>query len=1150
MSGHEDKGKRYIGLLDAARVKGSWAELPELIRKVTKHASNQTTLIDTATAEHFVASHASSRSQTVTNSDRSPVERLRQTVSIANNTGEEEVFQGQTCLAWAAWTGAASASTDSIPISEVVPLFDRYGQKSTSTWTKICLLRAIFIQGKSNAQRGEDTQALAVYKAAAAWVELNVDVVKSTPQLSYWAEQILAEYGMLETSSVSTDEKLKALRLWSSLVARSPEAASGTYGNPKSHVTRSTTWKAYYHILSESLARPPSMSVGRARSAADLRAVEAAYETALLRDRKFPKATESNAPVEHWIEQVIRNWQLLCGGGWQESDLGEGGRNALTRNVLDVLYRAATKTFHSTLILRRLFEVHKALTEFELAYRCLDTYIELNDRARARAAKAGETNSEADEVMLLTVSEGVEGLCSFGRQQEAQKAFDLATKLEDWLDEIMPEEEASIPNGHAEPDQPVNGTHQQPPSDSVLQTTYRAIGIAKANWAKCSPFTETRNELQAEALTALQKAASLSQPQVPTLYALALLCAETRDIQQALRWTKVGLQRLPQVETSTDNATSNPDRCAFWHLMTLLLSSQQDFDTALQSSAATLESILATDQQSPNSSRNGSVGKHSEKVLAPAAADMECDDLQRIVDLQISYLALVELIDGPEAALNHSGELLSLYSSLFKRFEIGEVKPPVEQTLIPPKNSAGVKSMRGSIFSRRKPTPSIAPSATTASLASAAYSQKDTRPTTQASQAPTIQVTDESGKSPSKKHHHLIHRHHDHNSSAKRVSKSAKPATSQGVADDPRSLQQSPVTSTDGQMMSTSTTNAVDHASPTSAQHDSRGEAKQPLGEVPHNVTSHKEAPPPLGHHDQPPEQDVRLPTVHPYTSSTSPIPRFPKALAQKHALIVLNKMWLTVATLYRRSHMFEDCGEAIEEASKAATRIETIVSTTDPSARALADAGWGGGGKSSDEVWADVYCSRAELLHAIAQRRDEEGTPTTGENLREVIEQYEHCLMYYPDHPSGIVGLSNILLDYYEKRIDLAKKVDDGRSFGVRPGSKQSKEEDLLGSATPSQEHLQDPFSTQAASSEDLKKTPENLNRIAARDRAYGLLSTLTKLGTGWDNSEAWFALARAHELGGEVDRAKKILWWVIELEDTRPIRHWRNLGCGGYVL
>ena len=78
----------------------------------------------------------------------------------------------------------------------------------------------------------------------------------------------------------------------------------------------------------------------------------------------------------------------------------------------------------------------------------------------------------------------------------------------------------------------------------------------------------------------------------------------------------------------------------------------------------------------------------------------------------------------------------------------------------------------------------------------------------------------------------------------------------------------------------------------------------------------------------------------------------------------------------------------------------------------------------------------------------------------------------------------------------------------------------------------------------------PAELNRLAARDRAYMLLSTLTRLGTGWDNSEAWYTLARAHELSKQVDKAKQALWWVVELEENQPIRPWREVGTGGFTL
>lgn len=1073
---------------------------------------------------------------------------LQQTLQGAQNTLSEETFQGHTCLAWADWTGAASTSTDAIHISDVVPLFDRYGQKGTSTWTKICLIKAVFIQGRNHVHQKEVEQAHYTHKAASAWIELHLDLVKSTQQLAYWSEQMLSAFIVANAASLSPAEKLKVLGLWSTLNSKTQEVSPSTYGNFKSHISRSSIWQIYYHTISANLAQTQgSSSVSRSAQAIELRTVESAYEANFLRNRKFPKATESNTPVEEWVEQVIRNWQILCGPTWHESDLGEGGRNALTRNVLDILYRAATKTFHSTLILRRLFQVHKSLTEFDLAYKCLDTYIDLTNRSRERLAKSGELDASQDsnEITLLVIAEGVEGLAAYGGQKEAKRAYDLATKLEELLEEIMPEEEdGQMQNGHTEPSQPTLPA-QELPSPEALQVIYRAIGIAKAHWSSWTPFSENRSALQTEALAALQRACSTSDPHLSTLYALAVLFAETRDITQAIRCTKVALQKIAQ----SGPAAAPREQCAFWHLMTLLLTSQQDFETALQSSGATLDDILGLAPESRAASVSGSVDKHSEKLATYSAEDVECDDLQKLIELQISYLSLVELIDGADAALNHSNELLSLYSTLFKRFDVGGIIPQMSENRVPPQTSAGTgKSVAGSMFSRRKhDSRSFTPSSPAVSTSSPSQTSKAARPMTQASQAPTIQVTDESNKASAKKHgHHLIHRSRNEEPSSQFPNKT--PALTQSP---PAAVASSVTDGARGDEETGSTTTGLASDGPLSHHHDTHTEAKQTLGEVPHNVSSHEKVPPPVGHSRQPPEQDVRLPTVHLGTSRTSPIPRFPKVQAQKHALVVLAKTWLTVATLYRRSHMFEDAREACEEAAKVASKIEALISATDPSARVLAEAGWGGGNKSSDEVWADVCCAKAELLHSIAKRREEEGQETASEAIREVVEQYEQCLMYYPDHLHGIIGLSNILLDYYDKKVDLAKKVDDGRMFITTTLKEPSMvEEEILGVSTPSQEHLFTPFSPAGPSNEDLRKTPENLNRIAARDRAYELLSTLTKLGNGWDNSEAWYALARAHELGGEVDRAKDILWWCIELEDTRPIRHWRNLGCGGYVL
>lgn len=68
----------------------------------------------------------------------------------------------------------------------------------------------------------------------------------------------------------------------------------------------------------------------------ELKRVESNYENILLRETTFPKANESNKAVRDWVELVMSNWQVLCGPDWTDQELGEGGKQAVSRNTLDV----------------------------------------------------------------------------------------------------------------------------------------------------------------------------------------------------------------------------------------------------------------------------------------------------------------------------------------------------------------------------------------------------------------------------------------------------------------------------------------------------------------------------------------------------------------------------------------------------------------------------------------------------------------------------------------------------------------------------------------------------------------------------------------------------------------------------------------------
>lgn len=1153
-------------------------------------------LIHVATVEHGIAKHATSvnkRPGTASNAQTPLDSQVAALEAELRGSGHpsEDVVQGKASILWARWVGQ-QLSDQSVASTTFEP--GRAAADANSLWTKICVVKAVYIRGMLLSQAGNDEKGREFHQTLVPWLDSNRSLVISTPQLLYWAQQLLGQLALVpnpsdETAiaSVNVDDiassRVQAFRHWAVLCAKSPDVLPSTYINGPGHVPKLTLWKAYYRfisdILQQNLGTNQQLSITRSELAAELRRVETSYENELLRNTHFPKAAESNSVIEEWVEEFIHNWRIMCGPDWSDTDLGEGGRSSLGRNVLDMLYRAAAKTFHSTLILRRLFQVHKALTDFDLAYKALDTYIELVDRARARADKSDlqTTGSDSDGIFLETMAEGIEALCAFGRQLEAEKAYDLCVKLEDTLQDL----DALPPNPTTNGAGIVNGEStgyqatRQPLPEDLVEVVCRAIGIGKAHWAHWTPFSEMRSTLQSEAIEYLQKAAAQKVPlhrQLKTLYALSRLLAETRDIDQAIAVAKKGLECDVSLQETDHAYRTQRQLIPFWHLLALLLTSRQDFELAGQSCVAAFEQFSPPDIIFGSTAGGHEVGEKqiSESRKPGLVDDMECDELQKIIEIRASELALTELTEGHEQAVNSSNDLLALYSRLFGRYGTLVTSEDKSKSRLaqPPKTATGtVKSFRGSIFSRRRigrwndsekvlnanEPPSIA--------------EETTRPNTQTTQAPTIHVTDEDEKSSPQKHRRFrLSLEHSRD-------EKIPPTGDLPVQGGRRRLSRSRSRGRKDTSHRSSTEQSYETTQETAPHSDIHAAAAQPELEtiisrdgpdVP--VSANHGQSPPGQHQIELHQQAVRLPYEGSSLARIGPVPRFPKAASQRHALSILVKIWLVIATLYRRATMFDDSREACDEAAKVVAKIDAMIAAVESSARAFGDGGWGTGGKSSDELWADVHCERADLLMAIARAREEKEGDVYAEGVREAVDQYETCLMYFGDHARGIVGLSNLLLDYSERKVELARKVDGGTfkadeapeqhsrrhrrdSSRVSEGGSVMGNFDMDGVAA----HAPNSWGTALSSGgkdDDLKKTPENLNRLAARDRAYGLLSTLTKLGSGWDNSEAWFALARAHELGGELDKAKEILWWCVELEDRRPIRHWSNVACGGYVL
>lgn len=188
------------------------------------------------------------------------------------------------------------------------------------------------------------------------------------PEQRLWTERLLARLCVLTSlplpasvaAKVSVATDLTAFRAWANFWDGRPAQGLVELEGPDADfkLMRRHIWKAYYSRLSVILQQgllydPPLEAIAektaylptaRMLQRVELKRVETTYEGLLLKEIRFPKANEVNEEVEEWVELVMKNWRIFCGSSWHDEELGEGGQEAVGRNVLDVSQYALLST--------------------------------------------------------------------------------------------------------------------------------------------------------------------------------------------------------------------------------------------------------------------------------------------------------------------------------------------------------------------------------------------------------------------------------------------------------------------------------------------------------------------------------------------------------------------------------------------------------------------------------------------------------------------------------------------------------------------------------------------------------------------------------------------------------------------------------------
>jgi len=802
------------------------------------------------------------------------------------------------------------------------------------------------------------------------------------------------------------------------------------------------------------------------------------------------------------------------------------------------------------------------LADFYLASKALNSYLEILVKGKARIGISGEAEADLglddDATALGTAATGIKMLCNYGRRTEAEKALKIAKVVKGWLDELHPvSSRESVLRAEVVPPEWVE---QQPkPTKAAvpgkaLALSYHALGISQSRWARLTSDTSSRSDLQTQAMDNFRTALKPEFGQVSNveiIYSFSFVLAESRYVDAAIVNVKDALATSPiqphnrvcsgrrDFDNDQDDDTHDPHhrflllKC--WHLLALLTSAREQFPTAVASCEAAFEHY------------GGKSVLYGDTKPLDSIKGLALSEKKAIIEVKITQLALVEMIDGPEVAVNSCGELLSLYTKFFKSADKPESKVQDPSPSPPPTANGLLRKLRGSILGlpkdqgllfRNNEVGGQTDTTTSSLLRSYESPEEVTRP-------PTISITGEDGAVPENPNHHShslsrrvsnkLHKKNSHKAvGSRRLSRNpspTRPNTSDGVRHHlslglPYRTRQHEPTAIDSSG-STSRSNSTPYASDevgVAISHDlpsipasptATSNPPNPIHATPsatqnmnhRNPNTHPPAPKP------PPPQHNRSPlTASPSALAFLPHPTYSPADESRQALTLLTKIWILIATLYRRGSLPTDAHGALAEATTHVQSIETAIAARDgSSARSFSTPGYGGA-KASDELWADVLAEQGNVHYDT-------------EKFDLATASYESALGYWPYHAVATIGLSKILLDEYANR-----KVKTPAPTPLDPVF-QTLLAPTLGSFPPH------PSTVKPA-----KELPlhELLPKLAARDRACGLLSALTKSGQGWDCSEAWWALAKAYDESGQVDEAKNAWSWVLELAGNVPIRRW----------
>ncbi|KAF9194555.1 hypothetical protein BGZ51_009118 [Haplosporangium sp. Z 767] len=612
----------------SARSKANYSAFPEFARRYIKHNKDGVVLANTALLEMAVGeaeikerkvqqwSQSASLDDTPESIAQSPLikpETIRGAVESLEGVLDRGTEEHQE---YAAIVLARAALATDAP--DRLQRVAHYLQNIALPPTKIpmgynfaLVIGGLTIKGMTLEEEGRISEAIVCYDNASVLVQSNPN--ERSDELNSWIEHALYRAGMLKLRQGDQLAAIRSFRAYHNQALQWP----GQFRLAR----RASAYRHFSAALSNSLKSQSVQSSTNGNATADdqsqfvpaalsveIAQIHAYWEDSLYAVTSFPRAEEKNWRVLVMIEQIVEDRKLLG-----------AGNDADKRALVETIYRASQKTFQSPRILRFLFFALIEMGQYDEAVLALKAYLdmaEINHKVKSSVAEEALTHDQRirldveSEYEITTVM--IEGSRLYGKElQQPSEALACAERALNNIQQYLQEDDVT----------------------ELLFDAYKYKGIAYSLLAAQAREPEERPSLHTKAIESLEKAIEIFPQAYEGHYQLALQLAEMREVSKA-------------IEAVKESLNFNSSHVPSWHLLALLLSSQKDYERALNICSVGL--------------------KESEWDLAQNDGLVTSQvDGEDYLALRITQATLQDQVHGPESALELQEALFVLYTKVF-----------------------------------------------------------------------------------------------------------------------------------------------------------------------------------------------------------------------------------------------------------------------------------------------------------------------------------------------------------------------------------------------------------------------------------------------------------------------------------------------------